>query len=77
MKIVKRILIGVGVFVIILVAAAIIIPVVFKDDIKAAIDKEIAKSINADVVFKAENFSLTVFRNFPNIKKQNRSSVEF
>jgi AsmA-like C-terminal region len=67
MKIVKRILIGVGVFVIIVVAAAIIIPVVFKDDIKAAIDKEIAKSINADVVFKAENFSLTVFRNFPNI----------
>lgn len=67
MKIVKRILIGVGALIIIIVAAAIIIPIVFKDDIKAAIDKEIAKSINADVVFNVENFSLTVFRNFPNI----------
>jgi len=67
MKIVKKVLIGFGALVIILVAAAFILPSVFKDDIKAAIDKEIAKSINADVVFDAENFDLTVFRNFPNI----------
>lgn len=67
MKIVKKALIGLGAFIIILVAAAVIIPIVFKDDIKAAIDKEIAKSINADVIFEADNFGLTVFRNFPNI----------
>ncbi len=67
MKIVKKVLIGFGVFVIILVAAAFFIPRVFKDDIKAAIDKEIAKSINADVIFEADNFDLTIFRNFPNI----------
>ena len=67
MKALKKILIGIGVFIIILVAAAFIIPVVFKDDIKAAIDKEIAKSINADVVFEADNFDVTLFRNFPNV----------
>lgn len=67
MKIVKKVLIGLGAFILILIAAAVIIPIVFKDDIKAAIDKEIAKSINADVVFDADNFDLTVFRNFPNI----------
>ncbi len=67
MKILKRILIGLGVFLILFISAAIIIPIVFKDDIKAAIDKEIAKSINADVVFDVNNFSLTVFRNFPNV----------
>jgi len=67
MKIVKKVLIGLGVFIIILVAAAVVIPIVFKDDIKAAIDKEIAKTINADVVFDADNFDLTLFRNFPNI----------
>lgn len=67
MKIVKRLLIGLGVLVVILVAAAIIIPIVFKDDIKAAIDKEIAKTVNADVVFDVDNFSLTVFKNFPNV----------
>jgi uncharacterized protein involved in outer membrane biogenesis len=53
-----------GLFVLIL-AAAIILPVVFKDDIRAAIDKEIAKSVNADVVF--DDFSLSFFSNFPNI----------
>lgn len=67
MKIIKKILIGLGVFVIILVSAAILIPIVFKDDIKKAIDKEIAKNINADVIFSADNFDLTVFKNFPNI----------
>jgi len=67
MKIVKRVLIGLGIFIVLLVAAAIALPIVFKDDIKAAIDKEIAKSINADVVFDVDNFSLTLFRNFPNM----------
>ncbi len=67
MKIVKRVLIGFGIFIVLLVGAAIILPIVFKDDIKAAIDKEIAKSINADVVFDVNNFGLTLFRNFPNM----------
>lgn len=67
MKIAKKVLIGVGVLVILIVAAAFIIPVVFKDDIKAAIDKAIAKNINADVIFEVDNFDLTIFRNFPNI----------
>jgi len=67
MKIIKYLLIGFGAFIILVVAAAAILPIVFKDDIKAAIDKEIAKNINADVIFDAGNFDLTLFRNFPNI----------
>ncbi|MBK5277866.1 MAG: hypothetical protein JJE09_03275 [Bacteroidia bacterium] len=63
----KKVLIGVGIFIVLLVAAAVVIPIVFKDDIKAAIDKEIAKSVNADVIFDVNNFSLTLFRNFPNM----------
>lgn len=55
-----------GLFILIL-AAAFILPIVFKDDIKAAIDKEIAKSVNADVVFDADNFSLSFFTHFPNV----------
>ncbi len=77
MKIVKRILLGVGILVILLVAAAIIIPIVFKDDIKAAIDKEIAKTVNADVVFDVDNFSLTVFKNFPNVTVEIREMGVF
>lgn len=67
MSLLKKILIGVGVFVIVLLAAAFILPVVFKDDIKKAIDEQLAKSINADVIFDVNNFSLTLFRNFPNV----------
>lgn len=58
-----------GLFVLIL-AAAFIIPIAFKDDIKAAIDKEIAKSVNADVLFDADNFNLSFFRHFPNVTAQ-------
>lgn len=67
MKLVKKVLIGLAITFVLIIASAIIIPIVFKDDIKAAIDKELAKSINADVIFDINNFSLTVFRNFPNI----------
>jgi uncharacterized protein involved in outer membrane biogenesis len=67
MKIVKKILIGVGILLLVVIAAAFIIPIVFKDDIKAAIDKELAKSINADIIFDVNNFDLTLFSNFPNV----------
>lgn len=70
MKILKKLLLGVGIFLLVIVAAAFILPVVFKDDIKAAIDKEIAKSVNADVVFDVNNFSLSLFSNFPNMTVQ-------
>jgi hypothetical protein len=68
----KKALIIVGLVFAVLLAAAFVLPIVFKDDIKAAIDKEIAKSVNADVFFDADKFSLTLFRNFPNITAQMR-----
>ena len=63
----KKILIGFALFIIVILAAAFVLPMIYKDDIKAAIDKEIEKSVNADVVFDVNNFSLTIFRNFPNV----------
>jgi uncharacterized protein involved in outer membrane biogenesis len=50
---------------IIILAAAFILPIVFKDDIKAAIEKEVAKSVNADVQFA--DFNVSLFTHFPNI----------
>ena len=66
-KPVKWILLIIGGLFVVILAAAFILPIVFKDDIKAAIDKEIAKSVNADVVFDADNFNLSFFTHFPNI----------
>lgn len=66
----RKIVIGFVIFIVVLLAAAFVLPVIFKDEIKAAIDREIAKSVNADVVFDADKFRLTLFRNFPNITVQ-------
>lgn len=43
------------------------LPYFFKDDIKAAIDKELAASVNADINFDINNFDLSIFPNFPNL----------
>jgi hypothetical protein len=64
-KALKWTLIIFGGLIILLLAAAMILPAVFKDDIKAAIDKELAKSVNADVVF--DDFSISLFKNFPSL----------
>ena len=64
-KALKWTLIVFGGLIILLLLAALILPVVFKDDIKAAIEKEVAKSVNADVSF--ETFDLSLFTNFPNL----------
>jgi uncharacterized protein involved in outer membrane biogenesis len=61
-----------GGLIVLFLAAAVILPIMFKDEIKAAIDKEIAKSVNADVVFDVDNFNLTLFKNFPNVTVQMR-----
>ena len=72
----KKVLLILGIIFVLLVAAAFILPVVFKDDIKAAIDKELAASVNADVIFDVDNFSLSMFRNFPNITATMSEAVQ-
>ena len=52
---------------IVLLALAAILPVVFKDQIKAKVDQELAKSVNAQINYDADNFSVSLFRHFPNI----------
>lgn len=63
----KKVLIVVASLIVILLAAAFIVPVIFKDDIKASIDKALAESVNADIVWDTDDFSLSLFSNFPNV----------
>jgi uncharacterized protein involved in outer membrane biogenesis len=44
----------------------LLIPFLFKDKIRAKIDEEIAKNINAKVFYDADQFGLSLIRNFPN-----------
>jgi len=62
----KKILLSILGVLVLLVALAVVLPIIFKDDIKAKIDQEIAKSVNANVYFDADKFSISLFRNFPN-----------
>ena len=64
-KALKWSLIVVGGLIVVILAAALIVPMAFKEDIKKLAQKEIAKSVNAEVVF--EEFDLTLFKNFPNL----------
>lgn len=64
---VKKVLIGLGGFVVILVAALAVAPVIFKDEIKQAIDEQLEVSVNADVQYDIDKFSVSFFTNFPNL----------
>ena len=63
----KKALIILASLVVLILILLFTLPYFFKDDIKAAIDKELASSINADVHFELDNFSVSLFPNFPNL----------
>jgi hypothetical protein len=63
----KKVFIGLGIFFVLLIAAVFVLPIVFKDKIKAAIDAEIAKNVNANVYFSADKFGVSLFPHFPNL----------
>lgn len=66
-KWIKRLFFIFGGFFLLLILLGILIPIIFKKDIKAKIDEEIAKSVNAKVYFDIDKFGLSMFSNFPNI----------
>ena len=63
----KKAIIILASLVVILLGILISLPYFFKDDIKAEIDKELAASVNADIKFDIDNFSVSLFPNFPNL----------
>lgn len=65
MKIVKRILIGILVLVVLVVAAAITLPMIFKDELVALTKEEINKNVRAKVDFA--ELDLSLLRSFPDL----------
>ncbi|MFT2009699.1 AsmA-like C-terminal region-containing protein [Pontibacter sp. 13R65] len=63
----KKIVIGFAIFFIVLVAAAILVPILFKDKIKQAVDKQIAQNVHATVIYETDDISLSLFRDFPDV----------
>ena len=63
----KKLLLIVGIIFVLFLAAAFALPIIFKDDILAAVDKAIDNSVNAEVYYDPDKFDLTLFKNFPNV----------
>lgn len=64
-KLLRRILLSLGIFIGVVLLAAIILPFVFRDKIEAAIKAEVNKNLLADVEWGRWQFSL--LRSFPNL----------
>lgn len=63
----KKVFIGFIIFMVVVLAAAALMPYLFKDKIKQVLDKEIAKNIDAAVLYQTDNVHLSIFRDFPNL----------
>lgn len=63
----KKILIVLASVVGLILLAAIIVPVIYKDDIQAAVDQALAENLNADVYYDISTFDLSLFSNFPHV----------
>ncbi len=61
----KRIFATLGILIVLLLLAIILIPILFKDKIEAAVKEEVNKSINATVDWG--EWDITLLRNFPNL----------
>ncbi|MBX2973250.1 MAG: AsmA family protein [Flavobacteriales bacterium] len=61
----KRILLTLGILIVLLLGAAILIPILFKDRIEAAVKAEVNKNINAVVDWG--DWDITILKSFPNL----------
>ena len=59
----KKILIGLGIFLALLIGSIILLPIIFKDKIVAKVKTEINNNVNAKADFKS--FDLTLLSSFP------------
>lgn len=61
----KRILLTLGILIVLILGAAILIPILFKDKIEAAVKKEVNNNINAVVDWG--DWDLTILKSFPDL----------
>ncbi|MBL7985585.1 MAG: AsmA family protein, partial [Flavobacteriales bacterium] len=64
MKWIKRLLAAVGILLLLLILAAVLIPILFKDKIEAAVKQQVNNSLNATVDWG--DWDLTIISSFPN-----------
>lgn len=68
MKIVKKISIAIIILLVLFVGAIFLVPVLFKDELKAKVEKVASEQVLADVKFS--DFDISILRNFPKLTVQ-------
>ena len=63
----RKILIGLGVFVLLLLAATVAAPFLFKDRLRALADKQIAQRVRAQVQYDPASIDVSVLHSFPDL----------
>lgn len=64
---IKKILLFFVGFLGVLIAAAIVLPIIFKEDIQKRVEDEIGKNLNATVVWDTDHFHLSFIKHFPSV----------
>lgn len=63
----KKLLIILGAILFLLIAAIVVLPIIFKDDIRKALDDAMAENVNAKVYYDIDAFSISLIKNFPDL----------
>ena len=63
----RRILLGLLIFVVVLVVAAVAVPFVFKDKLRALADQQIAQRVRAKVQYDPANIDVSFLHSFPDL----------
>ncbi len=59
-----------GIIIALLIIGILLVTTVFKKDVKEAIEAQIEQQVNADIYASEDDFSLSIFSNFPDITAQ-------
>ncbi|KAA9332971.1 AsmA family protein [Hymenobacter busanensis] len=63
----RKFFLGLLIFLVVLVAAVALTPILFKDKLKAALDRQLAQKLSAKVEYSPENVGVSLFRTFPDL----------
>ncbi|MCC3156121.1 AsmA family protein [Hymenobacter sp. 15J16-1T3B] len=63
----RKFFLGLLIFLVVLVAAVALAPVLFKDKLKTALDKQLAQKLAARVEYQPDNVSVSLLRTFPDL----------
>ncbi|MBC6399738.1 MAG: AsmA family protein [Ekhidna sp.] len=61
----KKFLTIIGAFIFLLIATIIVLPIIFKDDVKNALDEAMEENLNARVFYDVNQFGLSLIKSFP------------